>query len=357
MGSHRASRRDVRRRDSSTTTTSTTPAAGGRRAARSVATETVGPGTPGAPVTLEQLRRDALAATALAPRSPASADRGVQHTDVTVELPLAAARSAHPTPVALPAGRRRATHTGPRGSLFKGLPSAPVLLGVTALAFSVGGTVLAQQPELASADTHSVRAASALSGTSATGAVDSLRGGVSRDSSRGALAQAGEGELVAAAEEQAVQRDEALGQLAAQAQKQADKLAENRWVLPLSSYRLTAEFGDYGLWATYHTGLDFAAPTGSPIMAVANGTVTSTAYDGAYGNKTVVTLEDGTELWYCHQTTQEVSTGDTVTAGQVIGTVGSTGNVTGPHLHLEVRPGGGDPVDPYEALVVNGVTP
>ena len=52
----------------------------------------------------------------------------------------------------------------------------------------------------------------------------------------------------------------------------------------------------------YHTGLDFAAPTGTPIIAVANGTITETGYAGAYGNRTVETLDDGTELWYCHQT-------------------------------------------------------
>jgi murein DD-endopeptidase MepM/ murein hydrolase activator NlpD len=92
-------------------------------------------------------------------------------------------------------------------------------------------------------------------------------------------------------------------------------------------------------------------------MAVANGVVASTGYDGSYGNKTVVTLEDGTELWFCHQTSFGVSEGDVVRAGQVIGSVGSTGHVTGPHLHLEVRPGGGDPVDPYEALVVHGLQP
>jgi len=341
MGSHRASRRDVRRRPAA-------PAAGApdlaalRRSARAAAA---------LPVTTAAEQHAAASGTTLP---------SVGHSDVTVELPLAVAVSRHPTPAP---GRRRADrrtpgrgHTGSRGPLVKGLPSVPVLLGVTALAFSVGGTVLAQQPELASAG-QTVRATGALSGSSAAGVVDSARATVSRDSSRAALAQAGGGELVAAAEEQAVERDQALGQLAAQAQQQADKLAQNRWVLPLSSYRLTAQFGDYGLWASYHTGLDFAAPSGTPIMAVAGGTVTSAAYDGAYGNKTVITLEDGTELWYCHQTTQDVSVGDTVTAGQVIGTVGSTGNVTGPHLHLEVRPGGGDPVDPYDALVVNGVTP
>ena len=85
--------------------------------------------------------------------------------------------------------------------------------------------------------------------------------------------------------------------------------------------------------------------------------VTFVGYDGSYGNKTVVTLEDGTELWYCHQTEQYVSEGDTVIGDQVIGTVGTTGNVTGSHLHVEVRPGGGDPVDPYAAFVVHGVTP
>ena len=69
-------------------------------------------------------------------------------------------------------------------------------------------------------------------------------------------------------------------------------------------YRLTADVRRGGpYWSSgYHTGLDFAAPSGTPIMAVANGVVTSVGYEGAYGNKTVVTLEDGTEIWYCHQT-------------------------------------------------------
>ncbi|MBF4161738.1 M23 family metallopeptidase [Nocardioides sp. CBS4Y-1] len=167
------------------------------------------------------------------------------------------------------------------------------------------------------------------------------------------------GPLEKAVEAQAEQRNAALAQLAASAEKRSSVLAENAWGLPVAAgaYHLTARFGEYGLWSSYHTGLDFAAPTGTTIMAIAGGTVTSAGYDGAYGNKTVVTLDDGTEIWYCHQTTINVSVGQSVVSGQPIGTVGSTGHVTGPHVHIEVRPGGGDPVDPYAAMVAHGDTP
>lgn len=119
------------------------------------------------------------------------------------------------------------------------------------------------------------------------------------------------------------------------------------FVLPVKSYHLTGRFGNTSsLWRTVHTGLDFAAPSGTPIRAVARGVVVSTGYDGSYGNKTVVRLRSGTELWFCHQSQIAVSPGDRVKPGQVIGEVGSTGNVTGPHLHLEVRPHEDDPIDP-----------
>ena len=101
-----------------------------------------------------------------------------------------------------------------------------------------------------------------------------------------------------------------------------------------------------GLWSSNHTGLDFAAPTGTPIFAVANGVITETGYAGAYGNQTVETLDDGTEIWYCHQSAIGVNVGRPGHRWPADRRVGSTGNTTGPHLHLEVRPGGGDPVDP-----------
>ncbi len=85
---------------------------------------------------------------------------------------------------------------------------------------------------------------------------------------------ASDSELLAAAEQQAQIRNEALGTLATQAEKQAKFLAENRWVLPLTPSITTAEFGDYGLWASYHTGLDFNGENGDPIAAIAPGVVT-----------------------------------------------------------------------------------
>jgi murein DD-endopeptidase MepM/ murein hydrolase activator NlpD len=128
--------------------------------------------------------------------------------------------------------------------------------------------------------------------------------------------------------------------------------------LPVAHYVLTGRFGDVsGLWRTVHTGLDFAAPEGTPIHAIAPGVVTDTGYDGSYGNKTVVRLDDGTVLWFCHQSAFRARVGERVEPGQVIGLVGATGNTTGPHLHLEVHPHGGAAVDPFAWLVRQGLKP
>lgn len=195
-------------------------------------------------------------------------------------------------------------------------------------------------------------------GTDAAPTMDDRTRAISRDSDRQAAQDAADKALQAVTEKQNRERNAALAKLAKSAEARASEIKKNQWVLPVQGYRLTARFGaGGGLWARNHTGLDFAAPSGTPLVAVANGVVTETGYDGSYGNKTVLTLEDGTEIWYCHQSSIGVSVGETVTAGKQIGTVGSTGNVTGPHLHLEVRPGGGDPVDPDSALVSHGLNP
>ena len=129
-----------------------------------------------------------------------------------------------------------------------------------------------------------------------------------------------------------------------------------RVVLPVRGYRLTGRFGDSSyLWSSEHTGLDFAAASGTPIRSLTVGQVTSAGYDGRYGNTTVITLADGTQLWFCHQSSTTVRTGQWVGPGDLIGRIGSTGNVTGPHLHLEVRPTADAPVDPAAWLRARGL--
>ncbi|WP_204163918.1 M23 family metallopeptidase [Nocardioides solisilvae] len=279
--------------------------------------------------------------------------------------PLRVSSPSATTEILTPAtGRRRAARTpsADRGAFLKALPSGPILAGVAALAVSAGGALTVAGPTAADTSHSATSGITAAAAVSDTGAAEQIleerTGVVSRDSSRLAAEERVEAKLVAKAEKAAAQRSRTLETLTVQADKQAAKIEANQWVMPVEGYRLSATFGmSSSLWSTVHTGLDFAAPSGTPLRAVANGTITEVGYDGSYGNKTVLTLEDGTELWYCHQASMHVSVGDQVAGGDVIGTVGSTGNSTGPHLHLEIRPGGGGPVDPYASLMEHGLTP
>ena len=268
--------------------------------------------------------------------------------DQAAVVPLGATR---------PAGRRRADR--PRRIDRRATPgrllSGPVLMGLASLTVSVAGVTASDRPVPVAAGHAQIGSIGTMSGTDAVGAV--RPDVVSRNSDRTRPTDAPAVKPGGAVDLQAKQRAAALRRLTDLADQHAGFLAANRWQLPLSTYRLTATFGEYGLWSSYHTGLDFAAPTGTPLVAMAPGVVSSTGYSGAYGNLTVFTLDDGTELWYAHQAAISVSAGDRVSTGDVVGSVGSTGNVTGPHLHLEVRPGGGDPVDPYAALVNRGLAP
>ncbi|MEU8497339.1 M23 family metallopeptidase [Streptomyces lavendulae] len=132
--------------------------------------------------------------------------------------------------------------------------------------------------------------------------------------------------------------------------------ASGGYSLPTSSYTLTSHYGDSGsMWSSgHHTGLDFAAPTGTPVKAVGGGKVISAGWSGAYGYRIVLQLDDDTEVWYCHLSSMSVTSG-TVGAGETIGRVGATGNVTGAHLHLEVRKGGST-VDPLAWLESKGLS-
>ena len=93
-------------------------------------------------------------------------------------------------------------------------------------------------------------------------------------------------------------------------------------------------------WGRAHTGLDVAADTGTPIYAAASGTVTNASVYGGYGNLIKIDHGNGVETYYGHCSKIYVNVGDTVETGDLIGLVGSTGNSTGPHLHLEIRVNG-----------------
>lgn len=101
-----------------------------------------------------------------------------------------------------------------------------------------------------------------------------------------------------------------------------------------------------------HTGLDIATSTGSPIKAAASGTVTFSGWKGSYGYLIVITHSNGVQTYYGHCSKLYFSAGQTVTQGQVIAAVGSTGNSTGPHLHFEVRVNG-KYVDPLNGYIKN----
>lgn len=129
------------------------------------------------------------------------------------------------------------------------------------------------------------------------------------------------------------------------------------WVLPVEDYRLSAHYGQTGPhWATIHTGQDFSASTGTPVRAASQGVVTFAGWDGPYGNKLEITHPDGVVTWYAHLSRIDVTETDAVETGQVVGLVGSTGNSTGPHLHFEVHPGGGEAADPAELLGQHGLS-
>ena len=85
-----------------------------------------------------------------------------------------------------------------------------------------------------------------------------------------------------------------------------------------------------------HSGLDIAAPKGTKIKVAASGTVTFSGYSGGYGNVVKVSHGNGIMTYYAHCSALYVKKGQTVTAGDVIAAVGSTGNSTGNHLHFEV---------------------
>ncbi|MCJ0893210.1 M23 family metallopeptidase [Rhodococcus sp. ARC_M5] len=116
---------------------------------------------------------------------------------------------------------------------------------------------------------------------------------------------------------------------------------------------LTSNFGSR--WGTQHSGLDIAAPIGTPIYAAADGTVSDAGPAAGFGLWVKVLHDDGTETVYGHVNDFSVRAGQRVVAGEQIATVGNRGQSTGPHLHFEVHDSAGVKVDPAQWLATRGV--
>jgi murein DD-endopeptidase MepM/ murein hydrolase activator NlpD len=158
------------------------------------------------------------------------------------------------------------------------------------------------------------------------------------------------------------ERIDLKAQQAADKQKAAAEAARKerlrpKFALPVSQHGLSAYYGQAGInWMSVHTGIDFPVSYGTTVMAATDGTV-RTQWNSAYGNMVIVTAKDGTETWYCHLSTYKVASGAVVKAGDPIAYSGNSGNSTGPHLHFEVRPGGGSAIDPLPWLRSHGLDP
>ena len=143
-------------------------------------------------------------------------------------------------------------------------------------------------------------------------------------------------------------RDSVIAQIEQQVAAQKAQLAQARvydggaFCWPAPSYtRVSSEYGYrvHPIYGTqkFHSGVDLAAPSGSPILAAYDGTVVGAAYNASMGNYVMIDHGDNLYTIYMHASKLLVSSGQTVSRGQKIALVGSTGNSTGPHLHFTVK--------------------
>lgn len=127
----------------------------------------------------------------------------------------------------------------------------------------------------------------------------------------------------------------------------------NGYVYPVISSRLSSKYGKrihpVHKRARHHSGVDLAAPKNTPIRSIAAGTIIFADYYAGYGNFISIKHKNGLTSHYGHCSNIKVSVGNKIKAGQIIGAIGATGVVTGPHLHFEIRKNG-IPQDPEKFI-------
>lgn len=151
----------------------------------------------------------------------------------------------------------------------------------------------------------------------------------------------------------AAKKAAAAAKAKALAAAEAKRKAERRWVSPIAGAAFTSGYGMR--WGRMHNGNDFGCPVGTPVVAMSRGTVTFVGQEGGFGKKVEIEYWDGTVSYYAHLDSFNVSVGQQVAAGDLVGGSGNTGHSTGPHLHLEIHPHGAGPVDPAPWLHARGI--
>lgn len=271
-------------------------------------------------------------------------------------LPTAASRSV-PSP--RPAGRAPRGGAGSRGRrrtpakrsalLTVAVPSACVMSVAGIAAASVGGITGGEEKKdettsMAAADPGTVKP------VTANNELDTQLANLSADADDFADRASRTQERIDLRERQVAEKKKREAEAARR------EALRPKFALPVSQHGLSAYYGQAGVnWMSVHTGVDFPVGYGAPVMAATDGTV-RTQFNTAYGNMVIVTAADGTETWYCHLSSTRIRSGP-VQAGDTIGYAGDSGNSTGPHLHFEVRPGGGSAIDPMPWFRSHGLNP
>ena len=137
--------------------------------------------------------------------------------------------------------------------------------------------------------------------------------------------------------------------------QESDRASQsNSWQLPITNPVRTSGFGFR--WGRLHAGEDFAVSTGTDLASMSSGSVISAGESGGYGNLVKIRYWDGTVSFFAHMSSISVNPGESVQPGQIVGQSGNSGNSTGPHLHLEIHPNGGQAVDPGPWLVEHNIS-
>ncbi|MFE2093197.1 M23 family metallopeptidase [Streptomyces sp. NPDC059460] len=276
-----------------------------------------------------------------------AADRADHAAERTADIPRAASRSV--TRGGGGSRGRRRTPAKRSALLTVAVPSACVMSVAGIAAASVGGLGSGEDTKddttsMAAADPGSVKP------VAANNKLDTMFANLSADAENFADRASRTQERIDLRERQAAEKKKREEEAA---RKEA---LRPKFLLPVKQHGLSAYYGQAGVnWMSVHTGIDFPVSYGTPVMAATDGTV-RTQWNSAYGNMAIVTTADGTETWYCHLSSTRIRSGP-VKAGDVIAYSGNSGNSTGPHLHFEVRPGGGAAIDPLPWLRSHGLDP